>query len=62
MTTTYVDLLAETLPARIETQAEYDALHARFGELFRKRRNRTSDETRLMDLLGVLIQDYDRRQ
>src|SRR2546427_12184657 len=57
---TYEELLAETLPIRIETEEEYDRLRARFGELLVRRR-RTRAEDRLMNLLGVLIQDYDRR-
>jgi HTH-type transcriptional regulator / antitoxin HigA len=60
MPTTYEELLAETLPIRIETDAAYDRFHARFGELLVRRR-RTQAEARLMDLLGVLIEDYDRR-
>ena len=60
MPRTYEELLAETLPSRIETDAEYDRLHARFGELLVQRR-RSQAEDRLMALLGVLIQDYDRR-
>ena len=60
MTPTYEELLVETLPARIENDAQYDAIHARFGELFAKR-SLTLAETKLKDLLGVLIQDYDRR-
>jgi len=59
-TTTYEELLADALPARIETDEEYDRIHARFGELL-VQRSRTKAESRLMDLLGVLIQDYDRR-
>ena len=60
MTRTYEELLSETLPARIETDAEYDALSARFHELF-GRRDLTAAERKLKDLLGVLIQDYDHR-
>jgi HTH-type transcriptional regulator/antitoxin HigA len=56
----YERLLVDVLPARIETAAQYDAIHARFGELLRKvRRNKAEDK--LMDLLGVLIEDFDRR-
>ena len=60
MPTTYEELLAEALPARIETDEEYDRLRGRFGVLL-VQRSRTKAEDRLMDLLGVLIQDYDRR-
>jgi HTH-type transcriptional regulator/antitoxin HigA len=56
----YEQLLVDVLPSRIDTDAQYDAIHARFGELLRKvRRNKAED--RLMDLLGVLIEDFDRR-
>ena len=56
----YEQLLVDVLPSRIETDTQYDAIHARFGELLRKsRRNKAED--RLMDLLGVLIEDFDRR-
>ena len=57
---TYEELLAETLPARIETDAEYDRIRARFGELLR-RAHLTKAEDRLYHLLLLLIQDYDRR-
>jgi len=57
---TYEQLLAETAPARIETDEEYDRIHQRFSELLTQGR-RTKAEERLMDLLGTLIQDFDRR-
>lgn len=60
MPATYEELLTETLPARIETDAEYDRIHARFGELFGKTRLSKAEE-KLKGLLGILIQDYDRR-
>jgi antitoxin component HigA of HigAB toxin-antitoxin module len=60
MSQTYQELLAETLPARIETDEQYDAFHARFGELF-ARHALSSAESKLKDLLGLLIQDYDQR-
>ncbi len=60
MMPTYEDLLLETLPARITTEEQYDSVHRRFGELLSQRR-RTEAEGKLMDLLGLLIQDYDQR-
>ena len=57
---TYEELLTETLPTRIETDADYDRIHARFGELFGKSRL-TQAEEKLMGLLGVLIREYDQR-
>src|SRR5258708_7512213 len=48
------------LPARLDTGEQYDMVRSRFGELLGKRRL-TAAEERLMALLGVLIEDYDRR-
>jgi antitoxin component HigA of HigAB toxin-antitoxin module len=56
----YEQLLVDVLPARIETDAQYDAIRSRFGELLRKTRRNKAEE-RLMDLLSVLIEDFDRR-
>jgi HTH-type transcriptional regulator/antitoxin HigA len=58
---TYEELLHETLPGRIDSDEEYDRLHAQLGALLRKGKNRTKGQTRLLDLLTVLVQDYDRR-
>ncbi len=56
----YERLLVEVLPTRIETDTQYDASRTRLGELLRKaRRNKAEDK--LLDLLGVLIEDFDRR-
>ena len=60
-TATYEQLLAETLPARIESDAQYRQLGERLGDLIGKGRARSADETRLMRLLVLLIEDYDRR-
>jgi hypothetical protein len=59
-TVAYQQLLAETMPARIQNDEEYDSIRSRFGDLLSRRR-RTAAEDKLMDLLGVLIEDYDRR-
>jgi HTH-type transcriptional regulator/antitoxin HigA len=59
-TATYEELLIEATPTRIGDEAEYDSLRSRFGRLLAKRK-RTAAEEKRMDLLGVLIQDYDRR-
>jgi HTH-type transcriptional regulator/antitoxin HigA len=59
-TLAYEQLLAETMPARIQSEEQYDLIRSRFGDLLSKRR-RTLAEAKLMDLLGVLIEDYDRR-
>jgi HTH-type transcriptional regulator/antitoxin HigA len=58
---TYEQLLIEALPEAIQTEAQYEALGARLGDLVGKGRARTGNETRLMHLLMVLVEDYDRR-
>lgn len=59
--TAYEALLCETRPEVIETERQYNALTARLAELVRKGPCRTADEARLMRLLAVLVEDYDRR-
>jgi len=59
-TKTYAALLAETLPARILTVAEYKRLRERLGVLLRQVK-RTAAERKLIGLLTVLIEDYDHR-
>jgi HTH-type transcriptional regulator/antitoxin HigA len=59
-TVAYEQLLVETMPARIQSDEQYDLIRSRFGDLLSKRR-RTVAEDRFMDLLGLLIEDYDRR-
>ena len=58
---TYERLLVETLPQVIETDAQYDRIARRFGDLIGKGRTRSADETRLLRLLALLVEDYDRR-
>jgi HTH-type transcriptional regulator/antitoxin HigA len=60
-TATYEELLTEACPQAIENDRQYEAVGRRFGELVGKQRSRTPEETKLMRLLGILIQDYDRR-
>jgi HTH-type transcriptional regulator/antitoxin HigA len=60
-TVTYEQLLAEAVPARIETYEQYRDVGDRAAQLIRRARMRTPEETRLMRLLTVLIEDYDRR-
>ncbi len=60
-TATYEDLLRETTPQVIQTEKQYREIGNRFGELVGKGRARTQDETKLMRLLALLIEDYDRR-
>jgi len=59
-TVAHEQLLVETMPARVQNDKQYDLIRSRFGDLLGKRR-RTLAEDKLMDLLGVLIEDYDRR-
>jgi HTH-type transcriptional regulator/antitoxin HigA len=60
-TATYEQLLVETIPQVIETEQQYHEVGARFAKLIGKGRSRTSEETKLMRLLAVLVEDYDRR-
>ena len=60
-TISYEDLLTETSPQVIESWEQYEAIGHRFGDLVGKGRARTPAETKLMRLLGLLIQDYDRQ-
>jgi HTH-type transcriptional regulator/antitoxin HigA len=60
-TATYDDLLLEVSPQAIETWEQYRLIGRRFGDLLAKSQSRTPEETKLMRLLGILIQDYDRR-
>ena len=53
-------MAAHDMPVRIERDEQYDGIHGQFGQLFTNTL-RTASEKRLMDVLGVLIQDYDRR-
>ena len=60
-TLSYEELLRETRPQVIESWEQYEAIGHRAGDLVGKGRARTPDETKLMRLLLVLIEDYDRR-
>ena len=60
-TATYEELLVETLPQVIETPAQYDRIARRFGDLTGKGRKRSPGETKLLRLLALLVEDYDRR-
>jgi hypothetical protein len=60
-TQSYGRLLADALPEVIEDDARHDTIRERFSDLVRKGANRTGSETKLMKLLGLLIEDYDGR-
>lgn len=61
MPTAYEQLLIEAAPQVIETEREYEEIVSRTGDLVGKNRKRTPEETKLMRLLLLLIEDYDRR-
>jgi HTH-type transcriptional regulator/antitoxin HigA len=58
---TYEELLIETQPQAIETDAQYDRMVRRFGALVGKGRTRSAGENKLLRLLALLVEDYDRR-
>ena len=60
-TATYEELLIETLPQVIETEVQYHRIARRFGDLVGKGRGRSAEETKLLRLLALLVEDYDRR-
>ncbi len=60
-TATYGELLAEAWPAVIETEEQYKQIGRRCGELLGKGRSRAPEETKLMRMLGLLVEDYDRQ-
>jgi HTH-type transcriptional regulator/antitoxin HigA len=60
-TATYEELLTATLPQVIETEAQYASVAQRFGDLVGKGRARSAEETKLLRLLALLVEDYDRR-
>lgn len=61
MAATYKQLVSEVLPQVLETEEQYDDAVDRLGDLVAKGHGRTAEETRLKKLLGLLVQDYDRR-
>jgi antitoxin component HigA of HigAB toxin-antitoxin module len=46
----------------IETDEQYREVGSRFAELIGKGKARTGSKTRLMRLLALLVEDYDRRR
>jgi HTH-type transcriptional regulator/antitoxin HigA len=57
----YEELLCQAQPKVIETTRHYDQVVLHLGQPVRKGGRRNADETRLMKLLAVLVEDYDRR-
>ncbi len=60
-TATYEELLIETIPQAIQTEAQYHRIARRFGDLVGKGRARSAQETKLLRLLALVVEDYDRR-
>jgi HTH-type transcriptional regulator/antitoxin HigA len=60
-TINYEQLLIKVLPQIIETDEQYEQIGDRLGDLVGKGKRRTVAETKLMRLLSLLIEDYDRR-
>jgi HTH-type transcriptional regulator/antitoxin HigA len=59
---TYPSLLASASPEVIATRAQYECVVEQLAELVRKGSRRAPRETKLMRLLAVLVEDFDRRQ
>lgn len=57
----YIELLTDTIPRVIETEAEYERLEVVFEHLLDKGENRSPEETAMFDLLTKLLEDYERR-
>jgi hypothetical protein len=51
-TATYEELLIETLPQVIETEAHYRQIARRFGDLVGRGRARSAEETKLLTPTG----------
>lgn len=60
-TATYEELLIETVPQVIETGKQHLEIATRLGGLIGVGGKRTKEESKLMRLLALLIEDYDRR-
>ena len=58
----YGELLARVQPHPIKDEREYDRLVAEVGRLMeRGERNLSREETSLLEMLSILIEDYDRK-
>ncbi|HXW16155.1 MAG TPA: transcriptional regulator [Terriglobia bacterium] len=58
----YGELLARVQPHPIKDDREYDRLVAEVGRLMeRGERNLSQEETSLLEMLSILIEDYDRK-
>ncbi|MGO9272836.1 MAG: helix-turn-helix domain-containing protein [Terriglobia bacterium] len=60
--TAYRKLLAKVLPHAIKDEREYDRLVGEVGRLMeRGDENLTPEETSLLEVMSILIEDYDRK-
>jgi HTH-type transcriptional regulator/antitoxin HigA len=58
----YGELLAKVQPHPIKDDREYDRLTAEVGRLMKRGDDRLStEETSLLEMLSILIEDYDRK-
>jgi HTH-type transcriptional regulator / antitoxin HigA len=57
----YGKLLARTLPAVIETEAEYDYFLAEVEKLIDKEGKRAPEEDKLFDLMATLIEAFEEK-
>lgn len=58
----YGELLARVQPHPIKNDREYDRLVAEVGRLMeRGERNLSTEETSLLEMLSILLEDYDRK-
>lgn len=58
----YAKLLAKVQPHAIKDEREYDRLVAEVGQLMeRGEENLTPEETSLLEMMSILIEEYDRK-
>jgi HTH-type transcriptional regulator / antitoxin HigA len=58
----YGELLAKVLPHPIKDQREYDRIVAEVGRLTKRgEENLSAEETSLLEMLSILIEEYDRK-
>jgi HTH-type transcriptional regulator/antitoxin HigA len=58
----YAELLAKLQPHPIKDEREYDRLVAEVGRLMeRGEENLSAEETSLLEMMSILIEDYDRK-
>ena len=61
--TAYGELLAKVQPHPMKDEREYDRLVAEVGRLMdRGEQNLSAEETSLLEMLSILIEEYDRKR